>query len=246
MLYGHFAVCGEQEESAICCLCGFIAEADDWNSFDHSWNALLQNPSPNFNAIDCLLGKSIFNSWDISRRQALLADLSGVLARSALMPLGALVIREDFLRLSSADRALLAAEGIESPLDVIFYSLVEQTIRRVHEESEKVSLLIARESQSAAEQYNEIFNKHLGRYLLGAHLIGALAFADVRSCTYLRAATLLAETVILVETQQLFPEKEDHSFSLPPDLQQTAKLVREQGRFDGAALHKLAERVKKL
>jgi hypothetical protein len=244
VLYGNFAVCGDQEESPICCLCGFIAEADDWNGFDHEWNALLANSGSNFDAVACLLDRDTFSSSDISR-QKLLADLSEVLAHSALMPLGAFAVREDFARLSSTDSAVLAAEGIESPLDVVFYGLVEQTIRRVHEESEKVSLLISRESQSGAEQFNKIFTKHLGRYLLGTHLMGALAFGDARSCSYLQAATLLGKTVVLVETQQLSPEKAGPSFFVPSALKKTATAIREQGRFDAATLHILAEKLAK-
>ena len=244
MLYGNFAVCGDQEESPVCCLCGFIAEADDWNGFDHAWSALLAKSS-SFAAVVCLLNRDVFNSSDISHHQKLLVDLSEVLTHSALMPLGAFVVREDFARLSSTDRAVLAAEGIESPLDVIFYGLVEQTILRVHEESEKVSLLISRESQSGAEQFNKIFTKHLGRYLLGTHLMGALAFGDARNCSYLQAATLLGQTVVLVETQQLSPEKAGPSFLVPSALRKTVSAIREQGRFDAATLHILAEKLAK-
>lgn len=243
MLYGNFAVCGDQEASPIFCLCGFTAEADDWNIFAHAWNALLANSSSNFDAVSGLLDRDTFNSSEISCRQKLLADLSEVLAHSALMPLGAFAVREDFARLSSTDRAILAAEGIESPLDVVFYGLVEQTIRRVHEESEKVSLLISRESQSDAEQFNKIFTKHLGRYLLGTHLMGALAFGDARNCSYLQAATLLGKTVVSVETQQLSPEKAGLSFLVPSALKKTATAIHEQGRFDAETLHMLAEKL---
>lgn len=245
MLYANFAVCGDQEESAICCLCGFIAEADDWNSFGHAWNALLANSPSSVDATDCLLSTEIAYSQDIFHRQGFLADLSETLARSALLPLGAFVIRKDFSRLSLADRAVLAAEGIENPLDVVFYDLVEQMIRRVHEESEKVSLLMSsRGPQSAAEQYRETFTKHLGRYLLGTHLMGALAFGDAHSCSYLQAATLLCKAVVLVETRQLSPAKSAPSFIIPTALQNTAKVIHEQGRFDAAALHMLAEKLK--
>jgi hypothetical protein len=245
VLYGYFAVCGNHEKSAIFCLCGFIAEADDWNSFNHAWNALLTNSSSNFDAITCLLDKDVFSSSDIFHCQPLLAELSGVLAHSALTPLGAFVVREDFSRLSSTDRAVLAAEGIESPLDVIFYDLVEQTIRRAHEESEKISLLISRESHSAAEQYHKIFAKHLGHYLLGTHLMGAPTFSDAQSCSYLQAATLLGKAVVLIETQQLSWKKEGFPLFIPPALQKMITAIAEQGRFHAEALHMLAERLKK-
>jgi len=113
----------------------------------------------------------------------------------------------------------------------------------VHEESEKVSLLISRESQSDAEQFNKIFTKHLGRYLLGTHLMGALAFGDARNCSYLQAATLLGKTVVSVETQQLSPEKAGLSFLVPSALKKTATAIHEQGRFDAETLHMLAEKL---
>jgi hypothetical protein len=141
VLYGHFAVSGAQEESAICCLCGYIAEADDWDRVDHIWTPLPANSSGSVDATDCLYGTGFFQLGDLLRRHVLLAELSAVLAGSALVPMGALVIRKHFTGLSSSDRALLAAEGIDTPLDLIFYDLIERIIRRVHDESEKISLL---------------------------------------------------------------------------------------------------------
>lgn len=245
MLYGHFAVSGDQEESAICCLCGYIAEADDWDRFDHEWTARAPNSSGGVDATDCLYGTGFFQSWDLLRRNVLLAELSAVLAGSALVPMGALVIREHFSGLSSSDRALLAAEGIESPLDLIFYDLMERIIRRVHDESEKISLLFEQKPKSATERYNELFNKHLGRYLLGPHLMGALSFADARGCSYLQAAKLLSEAVLLVETQRAFPEKVRAAFPFSA-LQQLAEPIRGQGRFGAAELHKLAASLKSI
>ena len=68
MLYGYFALSGEQEESAICCLGGFIAEADDWNEFDHAWKASLSDSANGFDATACFQGTGAFQSWDIRRR----------------------------------------------------------------------------------------------------------------------------------------------------------------------------------
>lgn len=246
MLYANFAVCGDQEESAICCLCGFIAEADDWNNFDHAWNTLLANSRTHIDVINCLLRNDIVHFYDIFQCHDLLAGLSEALTHSALLPIGSFVIREDYSRLSPADRAVLASEGIESPLDVIFHDLVERTIRRVHEESEKVSLLTSSPNpQSTFERYREAFTKHLGRYLLGSHLMGALTIGDPRKCSYLQAAMLLCKAVILVEAQQLSPAEADTSLVIPRGLQTAAKIIHEQGRFGAAALHKLAESLKK-
>jgi hypothetical protein len=193
-----------------------------------------------------LCGKDIFQSWDIPRRHALLADLSGVLARSALIPMGAFTVCEHFSGLSSTDHAVLMSEGIESPLDLVFYDLTERLIRRVHEESEKISLLLEQEPRSAAEQYNKLFNKHLGRYLLGTHLMGALAFADARGYSQLQAAKLLAETVRLLETQKLFPEEIRTRLPESPALRQMAESPREQRRFATAELHALIEKLKSI
>lgn len=246
MLYGNFAVSGDQEESAICCFCGFIAETDDWNSFDRAWRALLAESSLGFDGIACLRGTGIFQSWDILRRHDLLADLAGVLIHSALVPVGAFVVREHLRGLSSIDRAILAAEGVESPLDLVFYILTERIIGRVHAESEKISLLLDQEPQSAAQRYNELFNKHLSRYLLGPHLMGALAFADAQDCSPLQAAKLLGEAVLFVETQKLFPENAGTSLPIPHSLQQITQQIEQQGRFHATELHKLTERLKRL
>lgn len=242
MLYGYLAVSGDQEQSASCCLCGYIAEADDWTSFDHAWKKLLVDSGDGFEPAACLYGTDVFQSWDIFRRQALLADLSGVIACSALSPIGAFVVRDHFSGLSSDDRAALAAEGIQSPLDVIFYDSMEQIINQVHAESEKISLLLDQEPQSAAERYNDLFNKHLNRYLLGPHLMGALTFGNSQSCSPLQAAKLLSETVLLVETQKLFPERK--GASIPEALQQMAEPILKQSRFYAADLRRLTERLR--
>lgn len=244
MLYGYFALSGAQEESAICCLCGFIAEADDWISVDHAWRALFANLNSDFDATACLHGTGAFQSWDIARRHNLLTDLAEVLGRPILIPMGAFVVRDHFSGLSPVNRAILAAEGIASPLDVIFHELTERVIRRAHQESEKISLLLDQKPQSATERYNALFNKHSNRYLLGPHLIGTLAFGNAQTCTYLQAAKLLGETVLLLEMQNLFPEKACTSFTVPVALERIAAPIRQQGRFNTAGLEKMAERLK--
>lgn len=244
MLYGYFAVSGDQEQSAICCLCGFIAEADEWDSFDHAWTASIAEFSSHFDATACLCGTGIFQPWDAHRRHALLADLSRVLSRSSLVPMGASVVREHFSRLSSVDRAALASEGIQKPLDLTFYQLMERIIRQVHEESEKISLLLDGEPKSAANRYNELFNKYLNRYLLAPHLMGTLALGNARGCGRLQASKLLAETVLFVENQELSAEKASDPFPVPSFLQKTAEAIRELGTFDAAQLRDLTKRLK--
>ena len=244
MLYGYFALSGDQGESAICCLDGFIAEADDWNEFDHAWNSSLPDPVVGFDATTCFDGSGAFQSWDIRRRYAVVAGFSEVLARSALVPVGTFVVRKHFSSLSSADRAILSAEGIESPLDLIFYDWTERIIFRVHEQSEKISLVLCHDSQ--AEQYRKLFNKHLSRYLLGPHLTGNLGFARLCDYNHLQAAKLLSETALLIETRKRFLRPAETPFPIPKFLQQIADQVLQQGRFDAAELHKLTERLKGL
>ena len=245
MLYGYLAVSGDQQDSAICCLCGFIAEADAWDSIDYAWRALLADFSGGFDAIACLHNAGVYHSWDTLRRHTLLADLSATLVRSTLVPVGSFVIREHFSRLSPPDRAVLTAEGVDSPLDLIFCDLTERMICLVHEESEKISLVLDRKPQSTAGRYySELFNKHLGRYLLGAHLMGALAFADAQGCNHLQAAKLLAETVLLMENSKSSPAKTGISLDLPPDLEHLGEQIHQQGRFDSAELERLAAKLK--
>ena len=245
MLYGHFAVCGDEQRSPICCVCGLIAEADDWDRFDRAWRAALPDSGTGFRILDCFHGTGAFQSWDFSHRIGLLERLSEVLTHSGAVPMGAVVVREDFSRLLSAEHAILAGENIESPLDLIFYDLTERIIHRVHEESEKVSLLFDQEPPSAAEHYNKLFHKHLSRFLLGPHLMGALAFADASGCTHLQAAKLLGETVLLTENQRSFAQNvSGSSFPVPGTMLQLSEQIRQQGHFDAAGLHKLSGKLK--
>jgi hypothetical protein len=242
VLYGYFAVSGDQKESEICCLGGFIAEADDWNEFEQAWKASIPDAAIGFDATACFHGTGAFQSWNIRRRHAMLAALSQVLASSALVPLGTFVVRKHFARLSSADRAILSAEGIESLLDLVFYDWTEQIICRVHEQSEKISLFLCHDSQ--AEQYRKLFNKHLGRYLLGPHLTGQLAFANLCDYNHLQAAKLLSETALLIETRKRFLGPAEPQFPIPQFLQQITDQAIQHGRFDAAKLHNLMERLK--
>lgn len=242
MLYGYFALTGAHEESAISCLAGFIAEADDWNELDHSWSSLLGDLSSGFDATACFHGTGAFESWDIRRRHALVAGLSEVLARSALVPVGTFVVREHFSHLSSANRAILSAEGIESPLDLIFYDWTERIICRAHEQSEKISLVLCQDSQ--AEQYRRLFNKHLGRYLLGLHLTGDLAFARLSQSSHLQAAKLLVEAIRFVEKKNSFQLETDVSLDLQPCLEQLTKRIQQQARFDEAGLESFLAKLK--
>jgi hypothetical protein len=241
VLYGYFALSGDQEESAICSLGGFIAEADDWNDFDNAWEALLAGSS-SFNIAECLHGTGAFHSWDIRRRHAIVAGFSEVLARSALVPVGTFAVREHFARLTSRERAILSAEGIESLLDLIFYNWTERIVCRAHEQSEKISLLFCQDSQ--AEQYRKLFKKHLGRYLLGPHLTGDLAFARLYDDKRLQPAKLLSEAVLLIESAKRFPQPADSSFPIPHVLQQMADQILQQGGIDAAELRRLTERLK--
>ena len=241
VLYGYFALTGDQEESEICCLAGLIAEADEWNEFDHAWKASLSGSTIGFDVTACLHGAGAFQSWDIRQRHAMMASLSEVLARFALVPVGTFVVREHFSRLSFADRAILSTEGIESLLDLLFYDWTERIICRVHEQSEKISLLLCHDSQ--AEQYRKLFNKHLGRYLLGPHLTD-LAFARLCDYSHLQAAKLLSEAALLIETQKHSLRPAETPFPIPQFLQQITDLVLQQGRFDAAGLHRLTARLK--
>jgi hypothetical protein len=243
VLYGYFALSGDQEESAICCIAGFVAEADDWNEFDHAWKAALSGSVSGFDASACFHGTGAFKSWDIQRRHAMMAALSQVLARFALVPVGTLVVRKHFACLSSADRAILSAEGIESPLDLLFYDWTERIICRVHEQSEKISLLLCHDSQ--AEQYRKLFNKHLRRYSLGPHLTGDMAFAKLCDYNHLQAAKLMSETAILLEAKRLLRPPETQ-FPIPQFLRETTDHALQRGRFDAAELHKFTERLKSM
>lgn len=243
MLYGYFTVSGGREDSAICSLCGFVAEADVWDDVDHAWRKLLADSGGGFDAIGCLHGTGVYQSWDLLQRHALLADLSGALVRSALAPVGAFVIQQDFWMLSPADRVVLATENVDSPLDLMFSNLMERMICLVYEESEKISLVMAQEPESA-DRYNALFNKHVGRYLLGPHLMGALAFLSAEGSMHLQAAKLLAEALLLIEKRTAFPRETDIPFVLPPGLQQLGEQIHQQGRFDAAKLEGLIARLK--
>jgi hypothetical protein len=235
VLYGHFAVSGGLDNSAGCCLCGFIAEADDCDRFDYAWRAVLADFSAGIEVAHSFSGTGAFQLWDIPRRRAFLESLSEVLTGCALVPLGAFVVREHFSQLSSADRAILAAEGIDSPLDLTFYDLTERII-----------LLFNQEPQSATERYRELINKYLSRYLLWPHLMGALAFANARDCSHLQAAKLLAETVLFCERQKCVPERDGTFVPIPPGLQKMTERIQREGVFDAVKVKQLTAKLKAL
>jgi hypothetical protein len=235
---------GDLGDSPICSLCGFVAEADAWDSVDHAWRTLLAE-SGSFDAIACLHGTSIYQSWKILRRHALLSELSGTLARSDLVPVGAFVIQQEFWRLSPPDRAVLAAEDVTSPLDLVFSNLTERMICLAHEKSEKISLAVDREPHSAG-RYNAIFNKQLGRYLLGPHLLGALALVDTQGSMHLQVAKLLGEAVLFIEKRKTYSRQAGNFFDLPLNLQQLGERIHQQGRFDAVKLEKFVAKLKNI
>jgi hypothetical protein len=245
VLYGYFAVSGDQQESTVCSLCGFIAEADDWARFDLAWKVALADVRTGFQVSECFHGTGPFQCWDLPRRHALLANLAEALAGSSAVSMGALVVREHFLHLPPADHAILATQGIKTPLDLLFFDWMEQIIFRVHEQSEKISLLFCPESSATTERYHAIFSKHLGRYLLGRHLMGHLAFAEDCDSSQLQAAKLLSESVLLAEKQRLLvPEARAASPVIPPLLQLTRQLQK-KSRFDAAELQKLVRSLRR-
>jgi hypothetical protein len=238
VLYGYFAISGNQEMPA-CCICGFIAEAENCESFDRDWK-LTAKESNLLDTIACLHCTDNFKFSDIFRLRTLLADLAEVLTRSSLVPMGVIAMREDFFQLSYEDRAVLAGEGIEDLLNLVFYVWTDQIICRAHEQSEKVSLLLGLDSLSTVEEYGGLFNKHMGRYLLGPHLTGALAFATVDNYTLLLAAKLLSESVLLISTQN----NESACSLIPQILRTMIEQIHQSCRFGSAGLHKLIGRLK--
>jgi hypothetical protein len=246
VLYGNFALCGNRQEPAICCLSGFIAEADDWDSFDCGWRALLAKISSDLDATACLHGTGIFQSWHVSRRQELLRDLSDVLVRSGLAPAGTFVYRDHFSELSLTQRTILLAEGITTPLDVILYDFTEQLIRKAHHESEKISLVLEQGPHPTTQNVSALFNKHLSRYLLGPHLVTAPDLSNVINSSCLRAARLLEEIIFLAEAHKSSSEIISTSASVvPPALQRMAESISERSRFDTAGLEKMAAKLKR-
>jgi hypothetical protein len=75
--------------------------------------------------------------------------------------------------------------------------------------------------------------------------VGALGLADARGYSYLQAAKLLREAVLLVEMQRPFPEKVRAAFPFPA-LQQVSEPIRAQGRFSAAKLRQLATSLKSI
>lgn len=243
MLYGYLTVTGNQEGSEVCCLCGFVAEAEAWDSVERAWQALLAGIGGSFDAVACLHGTGPYQSWEVSHRRVILEALSNALTHSALLPVGSFVIQRDFWQLPSDARAALMAEDIDSPLDLVFSRLIERMICLVHEQSEKISLVVDREPESA-KQYNELFNKHLGHYLLGSHLMGVLAFADAQGSMHLQTAKILGEAVLFLEKRRSVSQIEDASIYLPRSLEQLGRQISEQGRFNAARLNSFITRLK--
>ena len=119
---------GNDRNSQVFVLAGFVAKADPgWLRFEKEWRFALQKPPAvkYFKMRECHALRGQFDGWDPTERDQRLAELVGIIKRTATASIFALVPRADFF----AAMPKLDVRFTKSPYAVVYYALIWATLQ---------------------------------------------------------------------------------------------------------------------
>jgi Protein of unknown function (DUF3800) len=251
---------GTHSASRVFTVAGFLADEDTWLDFDAKWNAILDNPKwpsrlSEFHMVDCVHGDKEFNEgrWSFAQRLYLYGELCALLQGCKVTPIASSVIAGAFQEISSEDLALLSGERtrLGTPLDVCFHGILQQTIRRVHENGETMAVVFDEESKDTQAKFADFCYHYADSFHLGDVFSGQ-GFADSRKFTPLQAADLLAYGTYQLSHLWFAPPKSEPYFPVIPALWNMLTRFADAADtspvgtiIDAAGLRNLADKVKR-
>jgi hypothetical protein len=118
---------GNNADSPVFVLAGFVARAETWIAFEKEWKATLEKPPAvaYFKMKECSALRGQFNGWREPDRDARLLELVSIIKKTAIASVFSLVKRDDFKEVFGKLREPIG----KAPYNLIYYSLMSATIR---------------------------------------------------------------------------------------------------------------------
>lgn len=251
MLVSYNDDSGTHEGAKIIALCGFLAEASEWETLDQSWHPILAKPEwPSrvsaFHTVDCANQDGEFKNWSYSYRLALFGDLITAICAAKVRAIGAALIVEHFNALPRADLDLLTAEKMGTPLEFLFHLLMQQIVHRSYEfwPVEEVGVVFENSKRDTEDQFRDLYINYRDGFYRGERLMRSPAFLEKKHSP-LQAADVLAYSTYRLAITNYFPKDADHYFDvIPPFERMLQGIVYGGGLYDSDALNKLLNRIK--
>jgi hypothetical protein len=124
---------GNNADSPVFVLAGFIARAEKWIEFEKRWAEALSGPPSiaYFKMKECAALRGQFGGWGNAARDERLASLVRIIKETALASIFALVRRADFTK----HLGQLRGAGFKTPYPLVYYSLMSVTLRCLRDNS---------------------------------------------------------------------------------------------------------------
>jgi len=118
---------GNDGESEVFVLAGFIARAEEWIAFENKWRKALEKPRSleYFKMKECAARRKQFDGWSKSDRDAKLLELTEIIKSIAVACVYSLVRRSEFEKVFSH----VFKSG---PYEFVYWSLVSATLKSMH------------------------------------------------------------------------------------------------------------------
>ena len=193
MLKAYFDESGTGGEGVVTAIAGFVGTADAWEVVEAGWFDLLKPLAEWgvswFHMTDCVAGRGEFERVPSSVRSALIAGLTGVIARAAVVPVWAGVNLAEFERLVKPGSPF--QKRYPRPYDLCFDEVVRQVCEWSHDYAgaSRVALTFGATSQRQDDRSEETLTTWRSHPKFGG-VLGPLAFDDPRQLVPLQAADL--------------------------------------------------------
>jgi hypothetical protein len=186
MFTAYFDESGHAASGGFVALAGFVARDEVWERFEEAWSTALARHNGRFlHTTDLTNFKREFRAWDEPQRRALMADLVSVIhAAGRLAAVGAVMAVDDFNGLTSGQRTRL-----RDPFFPLFQEVIDgASLEAYFEPSDVTVRMVCSQQGEFAGSARELFEMMRIRN----RRLGSLDFADMRTCSGLQAADLLA------------------------------------------------------
>lgn len=243
MLFSYNDDTGTHAGAKVIALCGFLADADDWEKLDAQWRAVMDKPEwPSrikaFHTVDCVAKAEEFHDWSYPQRFTMFGDLVSAIVASPMRAIGAAVITDHFDALSADDRDLLKAEKMGTPLDFLFHLLMQQIVHRSYEfwPTEEVGVIFENTNRDVEKRFVDLYIDHRDGFYLGERLMRSPAFLGKNEFR-LQAADILAYSTYQLVMENHFPKDSVPYFDvIPPFERMLQGIVHGGGLYDTDAL----------
>lgn len=194
MLEGYADDSGNNRESHVFVLAGFVGNAPDWSEFEQEWAECLAKPPAleYFKMRECQAFRGQFLGWQEKERNKRLADLVAIIQKHAKASIFALVPRDDFFVAVPKTKS----RYFKTPYALTYYALIWATLQSMQSCGLKDTVnFIFDEQLRLSDDVQALwgqFAQNIARSELAPHLGSRPIHGSEKQYIPLQAADLLA------------------------------------------------------